>query len=156
MIFDLAAKVHFFLGLTKAKRLHEWKTIVFKANHSQRGVTPTDTPKELQDCFASSLLIQSRNTKIFLQYFPEQLSPNFPLIAAESSGYFHIIRNLLCSILGVKVRNIRDFLQKRQRRIQKRRKFPPKTSEISGFISEVFSLTQEKTQVIMDLPAIYR
>jgi len=34
MIFDLAAKEYFFLGLTKAKRLHEGKTIVFKANHS--------------------------------------------------------------------------------------------------------------------------
>jgi len=46
MIFDLAAKVHFFLGLTKAKRLHEGKTIVFKANHYQRGDTPSDNPRE--------------------------------------------------------------------------------------------------------------
>ena len=138
MIFDLAAKVHFFLGLTKAKRLHEGKTIVFKANHSQRGSTPSDNPRESQDYFATARLIQARKTKTIPQSILELFSSNYPLSAAESSSYFYIIRNLLYSKLGVKVRNVGLFLQKRQRKIQKRRRFLKKRRSFLDF-SRTFS-----------------
>ena len=77
MIFDLAAKVHFFLGLTKAKRLHEGKTIVFKANHSQRVLPPRIILENLRTIFPLHDLFKREKLRQLPKAFQNYLARTF-------------------------------------------------------------------------------